>query len=68
MSADDPVTNCENYKAGLFYYNPEDDRILIRVSGTASRYIINYARWPIYIIIVPVILVVCYAVIARMLG
>ena len=68
MSANDPITNRENYKAGLFYYNPDDERILIRVPATVSRYIINYARWPIYIIIVPVILIVCYAVIERMLG
>ncbi|HZY35042.1 MAG TPA: hypothetical protein VFE53_00250 [Mucilaginibacter sp.] len=34
---DDPINNRENFKAGIFYYNPDDDRMLIRLPGTVNR-------------------------------
>jgi len=34
---DDPINNRENFKAGIFYYNPDDDRVLIRLPGTVNR-------------------------------
>ena len=58
---DDPINNRENFKAGIFYYNPDDDRVLIRLPGTVNRYVFNYARWPIYLIVVPVAAMICYA-------
>jgi uncharacterized membrane protein len=58
----DPIKNRENFKAGLFYYNPDDDRVLIRVPGTVNRYVANYARFQVYLIIVPLLLMVLYAI------
>jgi len=49
----DPIKNRENFKAGIFYYNPDDDRMLIRLPGTVNRYVFNYARWPVYLVVVP---------------
>lgn len=64
---EDPANNLDNYKLGIFYYNPDDDRVLIRVSGTVNRYIFNYARWVVYIIIIPAFLLIIYAIIDAML-
>jgi len=58
---DDPINNRDNFKAGLFYYNPDDDRLLVRAPGTTSRFIFNYARWQLYVIILPVFAIICYA-------
>lgn len=58
---DDPINDRDNFKAGIFYYNPDDDRLLVRVPGTTSRYVFNYARWQIYLVAVPVAAMICYA-------
>jgi len=62
---DDPVNNRDNFKAGIFYYNPDDDRLLVRVPGTTNRYVINYGRWQVYLVIVPVLAIICYALFFR---
>jgi uncharacterized membrane protein len=58
---DDPINNRDNFKAGIFYYNPDDDRLIVRVPGTVNRYVFNYARWPVYLIVIPVAAMTCYA-------
>jgi len=58
---DDPINNRDNFKAGIFYYNPDDERLLQRVPGTLNRYIVNYGRREVYLVIVPVLAIIGYA-------
>jgi hypothetical protein len=38
---DDPINNRETFKAGIFYFNPDDDRMLICLPGTVNRDVFN---------------------------
>jgi|GEM_PF-2400775 len=58
---DDPVNDRDNFKSGIFYFNPDDDRLLIRLPGTVNRYVFNYARWQIYLVALPVAAMICHA-------
>jgi len=58
---DDPINNRDNFKGGIFYYNPDDERVLIKIPGTANRYVFNYASWQSYVFVFVGILLLVYA-------
>jgi uncharacterized membrane protein len=61
----DPVDDNKNYKFGVFYYNPADERILVPKKVRASGFTVNFAhKESIFYLIAIVLVIIIIATIA----
>lgn len=59
-----PVDNSNNYKWGVFYYNVEDNRIIVPKRARFAVFTINLGRRLIHIII-PAMLIVIFLLLKK---
>lgn len=60
----DPVDDSNNYKWGVFYYNVEDNRIIVPKRDRFAGFTINFGHRLIHIII-PAILIVIFLLLKK---
>jgi uncharacterized membrane protein len=54
----DPIDENKHYKFGVFYFNPDDKRVVVPKRQRASGFTINFARKEAFLVLMAIVLLI----------
>jgi len=58
----EPEKDLKNYKWGFFYYNPNDDRLVVPKKNPSMGVTFNFAKPVAYLFLLPIVIIVLVAI------